>query len=991
MPKSRLRTLGAFEFTIEGATVGRPSTQKARALLAFLVFNRSRSIAREEIIELFWPEAAEPENARQNLNTALWSIRRVIRDAGYDPSSFFSADKFVVRWLADTALDAEEFERAAVAADRGAVHRYHGDFLPGDYDPWSAAQRERLLQRLETALTDLVQNASDVSAAQRLLQLDPFNEPAYGTLIETEIKAGRIVGAHALLERYRDVLRQNGLEPSAEFEDRFRQTASAESVVPPLRFIGRARELALLEQHLSQEHAAVVVHADAGFGKTALLQRLHHRLTERGSSCIVLARTASDEGFGGWETVYEGQTGKPFSALREDRGISTARALAEEIRQSVAAGTCIFIDDAQQLRGDAAFVTECLMSAGAANDIRFCVATRPEGLTPVLRWANASSMLDLALGPLSLEELRAAIPVPGPSGASIAERLYNRTAGHPLFLDRLVQDARLGNERLDMPASVRVALQARLRERGEDAFTLASLFALDQGFSSEELAAMLGWDEERVLTAVDDLFALGILREMLKPPYIEFTHDVVMEVARDALTPQRRRRMHQRAAAFLERDSSLTANARRGRHIAAAGDYLAAAPVLLQCGEAAFELHEPRNAYAFAEEAERALLAHGAGPQAQSLGLRISTAMVRALNASAEPERADRIARTAIARARALGDSAALVDLLALRMRTSMRLGALDTIVEDGHTLIGLAGDPVDYAVLGEAYFGLLCASRIRMQEPETSKYGRHMLEAAQRIDDLDFALFLHGEAIHAHIVFWRFEEALAVARSAEALLARASGGAEPNYRYNLSQLFYLLERFDEAYEQVVKGTEVLLRHRRSAGRYFPDRQHTFCVLTNMRGLIAVAREDWDDACEAAELFAESPAARGNLAASAHIADLFVRARLGRNQPGDVQRAVEALAGVDPSTVTPDARMNIEVARARIAARLNEPKAPEIIAEALAVVLDFADRMPLDADMMLNDLANAAGEIGETSLEARARSEHEKYRALRRAKITVSP
>lgn len=987
MPESRLRTLGAFEFTIEGAALARPSTQKARALLAFLVLNRNRSVSREEIIELFWPEAADLENARQNVNTALWSIRRVIRDAGHEPSAFFEADKFIVRWLAPTALDAEEFERAALARDPHAVNRYSGDFLPGDYEPWSASHRERLLQRLEALLVELVQNASDIHAAQRLLQLDPFNEPAYAALIETELKAGRVVAAQALLRRYRDVLQQNGLEPSPEFTERFQQSETAESIAAPLRFIGRTRELTLLEQHLSQHHAAAVIHADAGFGKSTLLQRVHHRLTEHGTRCIVLARAAADEGFGGWETVYEGQTGKPFTALLEDRGGNVARALAQEITRSVAPGTCVFIDDAQQLRGDAAFVTECVVAAAPEHDIRFCIATRPEGLASVLRWTGASAPMDLPLGPLSLDEIRAAIPARGSGGASIAERLYNRTAGHPLFLERLMQDASTNNDRLEMPASVRAAIQARLRERGDDPFALASLFALDPAFSTEELAQMLDWDEERVLTAVDDLFALGILRETLKPPHLEFTHDVVMEVSRDAFTPQRRRRLHRRAAALLERDSSLAANARRARHIAAAGDQTAAAPLFLHCGEAALEVHEPRNAYAFLEDAERALLAYGPGAEAQALGTRISVAMVRALNASVEPERADRIARTAIARARAAGDRDALSELLAVRLRTSMRLGAIDTMVEDAQTLIGLAKDAADSALAAQAYYTLLHAYRVRMHESETLTYARRTLETALQIDDVDFALFLHGEAVHAYIVFWRFTEALAVARSGQALLARASGGAEPSYRYSLSQLFYLLERYDEAYEHVVKGTDALALHRRSVGRFSPDRQHTLAILTNMRGLISVAREDWDDACEAAELFAANPAARGNRNMHVHIADLIVRARLGRNAPGDVQRAVEALASVDDSAVPPDARMELTVARACVAARMKDENAFELIDAAIREVSGVADQMPLDSDTQLSYLAAAARDIGDTSLERRALAQHEKYRDIRRAKI----
>jgi hypothetical protein len=289
--------------------------------------------------------------------------------------------------------------------------------------------------------------------------------------------------------------------------------------------------------------------------------------------------------------------------------------------------------------------------------------------------------------------------------------------------------------------------------------------------------------------------------------------------------------------------------------------------------------------------------------------------------------------------------------------------------------------------LLAEAYFNLLCVNRMRMQEDQTLKYARHVLQAAQQLEDLDFALFLYGEVIHAYTVYWRFDEALAVARKGEALLARAPGGAEPSYRYSLSQMFYLFERYDEAYEHIVKGIDALARQRRSLGRFSPDRQHTLAILTNMRGLVAVAREQWDEACEAAELFAANPAARGNRNAQVHVTGLIVRARLGRNAPGDLERAIEAFACFDPDTATPDARMDFVVVRARIAARLKDAQAPQLIAAALTEVEEVAARMPLDADMQFADLACAANEIGEGSLELRARAQHEKYREMRRAKI----
>ena len=92
-----LQTLGGFRFSVDGRELVAPPTQKARALLAYLVWNPSTEFSRERIIELFWPEC-DPERGRSSLNTALWSIRRSLRDAGTDPAGFLAADKTKVAW-----------------------------------------------------------------------------------------------------------------------------------------------------------------------------------------------------------------------------------------------------------------------------------------------------------------------------------------------------------------------------------------------------------------------------------------------------------------------------------------------------------------------------------------------------------------------------------------------------------------------------------------------------------------------------------------------------------------------------------------------------------------------------------------------------------------------------------------------------------------------------------------------------------------------------
>src|SRR5579871_388639 len=150
-----LATLGSFELRIRGKPIPNPATQKARALLSYLVLHRRTDVPRERLVEVFWAEA-EPERARDSLNTALHSIRRGLRAAQFEPNDFIFANKSIIRWEAGVDLDVERIERALQTGDREladeALAQYHGDFLEGDYDEWTVSERERVAGRYEELL-----------------------------------------------------------------------------------------------------------------------------------------------------------------------------------------------------------------------------------------------------------------------------------------------------------------------------------------------------------------------------------------------------------------------------------------------------------------------------------------------------------------------------------------------------------------------------------------------------------------------------------------------------------------------------------------------------------------------------------------------------------------------------------------------------------------------------------------------------------------------
>lgn len=990
MPASVLRTLGTFELTVDGAPIARPSTQKARALLAYLAMQRGRRISRDEVVETFWPDA-DPENARQSLKTALWSIRRALRDAGCEPNEFLVADNTTVAWIAQTDVDAAQFEQRAGAGDTSAADLYTGAFLPGDYDPWAAAERERLINALESSLRARLQSVPDVAAAQRLLTLDPFSDAAYATLIDAELASNRTVAAQTLHHRFVQTMRENGLDVPGAFAKRYAQLNGAATPDRlPSRFIGRAYEIHAFETHLGDDEGrAIVLHGDAGFGKSTLLERFARIALDRSRRSVLLALQPHVHGFGGWEGVYEQHTGRAFSQLLADRGANVARALADEILDAVAPAE-LFIDDAQRLSGDAAHVTSLIVNAGVPRGVSVTFATRPEGLSAIWQIIGGAPAVDLPLTALTREEIRAAIPAAGADADSLAGALFERTHGHPLFLQRVIEQMRAhGSDAAgvngDLPASVRTSIEARLRERGDDPYVVATMLAVDPKFTSAQLAQMLEWPEERVLDALDDLLALGVLLESHDAPHMRFSHDVVREVARDSLSAARRRRLHRMAADALKEATEIADLSRAAEHTAASGDALGAAQLHGRAGEASMSVHEYRNAYESVRRARELLVKLRRTPEVEGLDVDMAVAAARALNAAGEPQEADSCGREALVLAEALGEPQRIAEALDVRSRTQMRLANVDQLEAIAQRLRAVGAENGNFVAQAEACYSLMVAARVRLDASKAIEYGRLAVQYSLDAGDPDRALMSLGELMHAQIVLWKFADALELSREGEEYLRRGSASTEANFRYNRAQLWYIVNRFADAQTEIRRAADIARSPRYGVGRNRPDRMHTLGILENLRGLIAVERNDWGQAIEAATQLRDNVAMRNNPAVQLHCADLFVRAYLGRNEPGDTDRAADALARAPHAEVPDDVRVFAATARACVSSRRQDPQAADTVRAAFQQAMRSFDRMPLEADIVLKMLLRAAGEAGDEKLCTEIEAAYRTFFARRRA------
>jgi DNA-binding SARP family transcriptional activator len=205
----RIRAFGALQAECGDQVVTRFESRKVGALLTYLAWHGDRLHPREVLVELLWPE--EPlDVGRQRFRQALSSLRAVLEPPGVPPNSVLVADRLQAG-LAPGAVttDLAEFEAALDAAARGcgeeriaalskADDLYGGELLPGYYDEWILAARQRLAEAHREALGRLAQLEAErgdfpaaIAHARRAVRLDPLDEAAHRRVIGFLLEAGR--------------------------------------------------------------------------------------------------------------------------------------------------------------------------------------------------------------------------------------------------------------------------------------------------------------------------------------------------------------------------------------------------------------------------------------------------------------------------------------------------------------------------------------------------------------------------------------------------------------------------------------------------------------------------------------------------------------------------------------------------------------------------------------------------------------------------------
>jgi DNA-binding SARP family transcriptional activator len=333
MPQLAVRLLGGFTVELDGEVVYAFKTDKARALLAYLVVESAHPHRRETLAALLWPDRPDAA-ARANLRQALSYVRQALSTVSQPPGSqprgqappflLVTATDVQFNTASDYALDVAELEALAAAPQRQLLPEpFCADFLAGmsvsdseAFQAWVLDRQEyyhRLSMEILNEQLEAFERSGDyeqaAAAARRQLRLEPWLEEAHVACMRALALAGRRDEAlHQYEACCRSLQAELGVEPFESTQSLFadirdgrlaapaprrgsaREVAGRGEVTSPLRttaatthtrarptrLAGREDELGWLTGHLygalGGATGVAFVSGDPGSGKTTLLE-----------------------------------------------------------------------------------------------------------------------------------------------------------------------------------------------------------------------------------------------------------------------------------------------------------------------------------------------------------------------------------------------------------------------------------------------------------------------------------------------------------------------------------------------------------------------------------------------------------------------------------------------------------------------------------------------------------------------------------------------
>jgi DNA-binding SARP family transcriptional activator len=536
VPQLRIELLGGFR--VEGAGVARPVSgwqrRTAKTLTKLLAAHPRHCLHREQVLEILWPEV-DLVSALNSFGKALHAARRALEPEllPRESSAYLRlTDSMVALDTEHVWVDADDFQRLAESALRQghvagyecALAAYGGELLPEDrYEDWCAERREDLAAlhiELLLGLAEAHEERADYGAAvarlREVLQHDPLREDVHRRLMFLYASTGARDQAVRQFQICESALRRElDLAPEKSTVElygeiqadriprrlptprRDERVVESPDLGPPADdecapLVGRDAELRYLSEELKRAEEGsgrmVLVHGEAGVGKTRLVAELAAEARRRGAAVLwggsgahanhlaygpfAVALEAHVAGLPEAERNVLAQRFPPLAHLVPSLGIDNdAQPPADH-----AADELYLIPAIVRLLTDLARVQPVVLVLGDLHDFHpsshnlleylmqlatqrrwLIVGTRRdeafEGRSELSRMIDTAGReglcLSMELQPLDragCAELVRALLQGGRVDEGFVDHVYARSLGNPLFVEELLGEMRAGGE-----------------------------------------------------------------------------------------------------------------------------------------------------------------------------------------------------------------------------------------------------------------------------------------------------------------------------------------------------------------------------------------------------------------------------------------------------------------------------------------------------------------------------------------------------------------
>ena len=216
------------------------TTRRARDIFCYIATSKHRRVAKDVLIETFWPEE-DPGVIEKNFHPTISHIRKALNSRQAFKQNFilFRDGAYQLNPELSFLIDAEEFDRHfadAEAAKREkanerlrhsleSAHRcYRGEFMEGIYEDWADDRRNYYSEqfaRVTTALAKLElaekRLASAKKYAEETLTVDPYREDIHRLILRIYAAQAKPVAVKKHYDSMQELFRKDlGVEPSAE-------------------------------------------------------------------------------------------------------------------------------------------------------------------------------------------------------------------------------------------------------------------------------------------------------------------------------------------------------------------------------------------------------------------------------------------------------------------------------------------------------------------------------------------------------------------------------------------------------------------------------------------------------------------------------------------------------------------------------------------------------------------------------------------------------